>query len=574
MGLALFEEREAAGNLKTQESGCDMTERVKNLIKQSLSRDLNLSMATLNEVKNTKDFEAAEKLDLADGLSALFSQEFGKIEDTAKIARLAESAIASLGSDISEWLITQIKESDPESAKNYARVLSQSGNKSINKALEILSGDEADESVQANLIIGFGYCEDENALKGLDVIVKNVERLTGYARATALQALGRIILKLTNKLSVEQRNLVFTTAQKAVSDTNVKVRMQAVRTIGKMVRYSILNDEQLDQAHKIFRTVLGLDNFEWDNAYVVRHEAEIALHYCQSGQGFATSKDSAVESAYRQDYKIMMRKELMPGMVYFRVHAPLIAQKIEAGQFIIIRPTEKSERIPISIAGWDRDAGYLEIIIMAVGRTSREAVSKKEGDSFTDVVGPLGQRSHIKKQDGACVVIGGGYGTGAVIPTARDLKKLGNKVIGVVGARSKDLLIMVEELKGVCDEVVITTNDGSLGTTGMVTDGLKEIMAREKVSYVLAVGPVPMMKALSEMTRADKIETWVSLNAIMVDGTGMCGACRVTVDGKTRFACFHGPDFDGHKVNFEELVKRQKMFVTLEQEAARQAAAN
>ncbi|MDH4263828.1 MAG: sulfide/dihydroorotate dehydrogenase-like FAD/NAD-binding protein [Spirochaetia bacterium] len=541
-----------------------MTERVKKYLENCLSRDLNHSIASLNEVKKIKDFSAEEKIHLADGLSALFFQEFGKIEDTAKIARLAESTIASFGTDISDWLINQLMESDPESAKNYARVLSQSSNKSINKAIEILSSDKIDESVNSNLIIGFGYCEDENAIKGLDVIIKNVNQLKGFARATAIQALGRIIVRLTNKLTSDQRKIIFTSAQKAISDTNVKVRMQAVRTIGKMVRYSILNDEQIDQAHKIFRTILGMDNFEWDNAYVVRHEAETALHYCQGGKTLTKSKGSV----YQQDYKIVMRKELMSGMVYFRVHAPLIAKKIEAGQFIIIRPDEKSERIPISIAGWDREAGYLEIIISAVGRTSREAVSKKEGDSFTDVVGPLGQRSHVKKQDGTCVVIGGGYGTGAVIPTARDLKALGNRVIGVVGARSKELLIMVEELKSVCDEVVVTTNDGSLGTSGMVTDGLKLIMSREKVSYVLAVGPVPMMKALSEMTKADKIETWVSLNAIMVDGTGMCGACRVTVDGKTRFACFHGPDFDGHKVNFEELVKRQKMFMKLEQQAA------
>lgn len=551
------------------EKESDMTDRVKQYLENCLSPDLNRSMASLADVKKTKDFDAAEKIDLADGLSALFFRESGKVEDSAKISKIAESAIASLGSDISEWLIAQLKESDPETAKNYARVLAQSGNKSINKAIEILSGDIIDESVNANLIIAFGYCEDENAIKAMDVIIKNVNQLKGYARATALQALGRIVLRLTNKLSVDHRNLIFTTAKNAVADSNTRVRMQAVRTLGKMVRYSVLNDDQVDQCHKMFRAILGMDNFEWDNAYVVRHEAESALHYCQSGQGIsAKSSKNEPNSIYQQDYKIIQRKELMPGMVYFRVHAPLIAQKIEAGQFIIIRPDEKSERIPISIAGWDREAGYLEIIIMAVGRTSREAVSKKEGDSFIDVVGPLGQRSHVKKQEGACVVIGGGYGTGAVIPTARDFKKLGNRVIGVVGSRSKDLLIMVEELKAVCDEVVVTTNDGSMGTKGMVTDGLKLIMGREKVSYVLAVGPVPMMKAISEMTRADNIETWVSLNAIMVDGTGMCGACRVTVDGKTRFACFHGPDFNGHKVDFEELVKRQKMFVALEQKAA------
>ncbi|MGB4781113.1 sulfide/dihydroorotate dehydrogenase-like FAD/NAD-binding protein, partial [Candidatus Methylomirabilis sp.] len=186
------------------------------------------------------------------------------------------------------------------------------------------------------------------------------------------------------------------------------------------------------------------------------------------------------------------------------------------------------------------------------------------GDSIHDVVGPLGQRSHVAKYEGACVVLGGGYGTGAVIPTARDLRQLGNKVYGVVGARTKDLLILVDELKAVCDEVFVTTNDGSVGIQGFVTHALEKIMAREKVSMVLAVGPVPMMMAVAKITEGKGIEAWVSLNAIMVDGTGMCGACRVTVGGKTRFACYHGPDFNAHQVDFNELVKRQQMFVEQE----------
>jgi ferredoxin--NADP+ reductase len=196
-----------------------------------------------------------------------------------------------------------------------------------------------------------------------------------------------------------------------------------------------------------------------------------------------------------------------------------------------MRPNSDSERIPLSIAGWDRDKGYIEIVIMAAGRTSTEATRKNVGDSFQDVVGPLGQRSHVTKYEGACVVLGGGYGTGAVIPTARDLRQLGNKVYGVVGARTKDLLILVDELKAVCDEVFVTTNDGSVGIQGFVTHALEKIMAREKVSMVLAVGPVPMMMAVAKMTEGKGIEAWVSLNAIMVDGTGMCGACRVTVGG-------------------------------------------
>jgi ferredoxin--NADP+ reductase len=177
-------------------------------------------------------------------------------------------------------------------------------------------------------------------------------------------------------------------------------------------------------------------------------------------------------------------------------------------------------------------------------------------------------RSHVKKHDGVCVVIGGGYGTGAVIPTAKDLAALGNKVIGIVGARNEKLLLMVPELKKVCNEVMLTTNDGTAGIKGFVIHALEEILKRgEKISHVLAVGPVPMMMAVAAMTKPLGIETYVSLNAVMVDGTGMCGSCRVIVGGETKFACFHGPDFDGHKVDFDQLVKRQKMFVVKEKEA-------
>ncbi|WP_201766925.1 sulfide/dihydroorotate dehydrogenase-like FAD/NAD-binding protein [Chrysiogenes arsenatis] len=263
-------------------------------------------------------------------------------------------------------------------------------------------------------------------------------------------------------------------------------------------------------------------------------------------------------------YEILEKTDLVPGMSMFQVYAPMSARAMKAGQFVILRVSEKGERIPISISGWDVEKGTIRIIIMAAGRTSAEAVQLNVGDCFQDIVGPLGQRSHVEKLDGAVVVIGGGYGTGAVLPTAKDMRALGNKVIGIVGARSADLVILEDDLRADCDEVYVTTNDGSKGIQGFVTDALKQIMEKEKVSYVLAVGPVPMMKAVAEMTRPAGIKTWVSLNAIMVDGTGMCGACRVTVDGKTKFACFHGPDFDGHKVNFEELTLRQKMFVAQE----------
>jgi ferredoxin--NADP+ reductase len=274
-----------------------------------------------------------------------------------------------------------------------------------------------------------------------------------------------------------------------------------------------------------------------------------------------------LSNRYFQSFKILEKRELCPNTYWYEIEAPFIARKIEAGQFIIIKPFEKSERIPLSICGWDREKGTLNIIVMAAGRTTRDLNNMQVGDCLSDIVGPLGQRSHVSRHDGTCVLIGGGYGTGAIIPTARDLKALGNRVIGIVGARTESLLIMVDELKEVCDEVYVTTNDGSVGIEGFVTHALGKIMENEKVSYALAVGPVPMMMAVTKMTENKDIKTWVSLNAIMVDGTGMCGTCRVTVGGETKFACFHGPDFNGHEVDFGELMKRQKMYVELEKKA-------
>lgn len=266
-------------------------------------------------------------------------------------------------------------------------------------------------------------------------------------------------------------------------------------------------------------------------------------------------------------YEVLYREELAPQIVLFNVYAPVAAHAMKAGQFIILRVDEHGERIPISISGWDSEAGTIRIVIMAAGRTSTEATRLQQGDCFQDIVGPLGQRSHVEKLDGTVVVIGGGYGTGAVIPTARDMKELGNRVVGIVGARSENMILLEDELRDVCDDVIITTNDGSKGIEGFVTHGLQQLIDQEKVSYVLAVGPVPMMKAVSEMTKPHAIQTWVSLNAIMVDGTGMCGACRCQVGGKTRFACFHGPDFNGHEVDFDELVARQRMFAVQEKTA-------
>ncbi len=266
-------------------------------------------------------------------------------------------------------------------------------------------------------------------------------------------------------------------------------------------------------------------------------------------------------------YTIFEKKELAPNTVMMQVHAPLAVKKMRPGQFIIVRVSPNGERIPLSISGWDRDKGTVRIIVQAAGRTSSELINLNAGDTIEDLVGPLGRAAHMDKY-GTCVLIGGGYGTGAIIPVARELKELGNKVIAIVGARTKELVLMEDELRKVCDRVEVSTNDGSAGTKGLVIDVLSEILKQEPVHMVTAIGPVPMMKAVSEMTRPVNILTYVSLNAIMVDGTGMCGSCRVEVGGATKFACVDGPDFDGHQVNFDELVYRQKMYVPYEKKAS------
>ena len=265
-------------------------------------------------------------------------------------------------------------------------------------------------------------------------------------------------------------------------------------------------------------------------------------------------------------FQIFTRQEIAPKTVHIKIEAPLVARKVQPGQFVIVRVDEKGERIPLSICGFDREAGTLELIVQAVGRTSYEIYDLQAGDSFLDVVGPLGVPTHAEKF-GTCVLIGGGYGSGAILPMGRKLKELGNKVYGIVGARTKELLIFADRLEAALDRLLITTNDGSAGMQGLVTDALKSILEDEPVHYVVAVGPVPMMRAVSEMTKPLGIPTMVSLNTLMVDGTGMCGACRVTVGGETRFSCIHGPEFSGHDVDYDELVARQRMYAGKERVA-------
>ncbi|HLC26879.1 MAG TPA: sulfide/dihydroorotate dehydrogenase-like FAD/NAD-binding protein [bacterium] len=266
-------------------------------------------------------------------------------------------------------------------------------------------------------------------------------------------------------------------------------------------------------------------------------------------------------------FPIRSRKEIAPKTVLLHVEAPLAARKIEPGQFVIVRVNETGERIPLSISGWDRQKGTIRLVVQGVGRTSYEILDLQEGQGFQDVVGPLGKATELKHY-GTCVLMGGGYGAGAIIPMAERLKELGNTVIGILGARTSELLIMTEELKQACHELRISTNDGSRGVKGMVTDVLSDLVKSQVVNFVIGVGPIPMMAAISEMTRPFRIPTHVSLNALMMDGIGMCGACRVTVGGKSYFACVDGPEFDGHQVDFDEIAQRLTIYREEEKIAA------
>jgi len=266
--------------------------------------------------------------------------------------------------------------------------------------------------------------------------------------------------------------------------------------------------------------------------------------------------------------EIVFKRDLCPKITMFKIKTPELVAKAKAGQFIILRAYEHSERIPMSIGGLDKENGLLTIVVMEVGKSSAEMVRMKEGEAFKDVVGPLGEPTHIEKLEGTAVVIGGGVGIPPIYPIAQALNAAGNKVIGIIGARNEDLLIFEDELSSVCDQLIITTDDGSKGTKGFVTHALQKLIDDgEKIEFVMTVGPVIMMKNIAKTTEPHGISTWVSLNPIMVDGTGMCGGCRVSVGGKSKFACVDGPDFDGHKVDFDELMKRQAMYKEVEKMA-------
>jgi ferredoxin--NADP+ reductase len=264
-------------------------------------------------------------------------------------------------------------------------------------------------------------------------------------------------------------------------------------------------------------------------------------------------------------FKIVHAQFIAPGIKRFVLEAPRIARKQKPGQFVILRIYEEGERIPVTIENSDPAGGTISIVVQSVGKTTHLLNSLNTGGQILDVVGPLGKPSEIGKF-GTVVVVGGGVGTAMAYPTAAALKRAGNRVISIIGARTRELVIREEELRAVSDALMITTDDGSYADKGFVTDKLRQLIQNgTRIDLVLAVGPIVMMKAVAEMTRKENIRTVVSLNPIMIDGTGMCGGCRVLIDGKSEFACVDGPEFDAHKVNFEVLVQRNAMYREAEQ---------
>jgi len=259
-------------------------------------------------------------------------------------------------------------------------------------------------------------------------------------------------------------------------------------------------------------------------------------------------------------HKIFSATFIAPNIKRFTIEAPKIALKRKAGQFVIIRLNDVGERIPLTIADSDSEKGTIDIIVQGIGKTTKELNSLEAGDFINDVVGPLGKASHIENF-GTAVSIGGGVGTAIAYPTAVALKQAGNHTISIIGGRTKEFVILENEMKKVCDEVYVTTDDGSYGKHGFVTDQLKELIEKKKIDFVLAIGPIPMMKAVADVTREKGIQTVVSLNPIMVDGTGMCGGCRALVDNKTVFVCVDGPEFDAHKVDFKTLMTRNYSYL-------------
>lgn len=268
-----------------------------------------------------------------------------------------------------------------------------------------------------------------------------------------------------------------------------------------------------------------------------------------------------------ENNEIIDKKNLAPSIKLMRIYAPLISKKAKPGNFIILRIYENGERFPLTIVDNDKNNGIITIIFQEVGKSTKLLGNMEIGQKILDIIGPLGNPTKIEKYGNVCC-IGGGVGVACIYPIAKALKEAGNKLITIIGARNSSLIILEEELKSISDEFYVCTDDGSKGFHGFVSDMLKKLLNEgKKIDIVYAVGPAIMMKVISDITKQYGIRTIVSLNSIMVDGTGMCGACRVEINGETKFTCVHGPEFDGHKVNFDLLLKRLKMYEKYELEA-------
>jgi len=265
-----------------------------------------------------------------------------------------------------------------------------------------------------------------------------------------------------------------------------------------------------------------------------------------------------------------LKQDLTPDIHLFKVAAPDIAKKGQPGQFVVVRIDERGERIPLTLAGWDEQEGSVTIVFMEVGTTTCRLALMEAGDDIADFVGPLGLPTHIEKF-GTVVCVAGGVGVAPIVPIARGLKQKGNRIISIMGARSKNLLFWEDELRSVSDQLTVTTDDGSYGRKGVVTEPLKELLeSNEKIDRVISIGPSIMMKFCAITTAPFGVKTIVSLNPIMVDGTGMWGCCRVAVGGETKFACVDGPDFDGHQVDWDLLLARQRIYLDEEKRSLEQ----
>lgn len=258
-------------------------------------------------------------------------------------------------------------------------------------------------------------------------------------------------------------------------------------------------------------------------------------------------------------FKILEKEYFSPKVVRLEVEAPLIARSRRAGHFVIVRCGDKGERIPLTIADSDVERGIITLVVQAVGESTTAICALEPGDCLTDVVGPLGQATHIARF-GTVVCCGGGVGVAPLLPIIKAMKEAGNRVVSVLAARTKDLIILEDQVREYSDELIIMTDDGSYGQKGLVTQGVEQVILREHVDMAVTIGPAIMMKFVSLLTKKYNVPTMCSLNTIMVDGTGMCGACRVTVGGKTRFVCVDGPEFDAHQVDFDEMMMRLRSY--------------